>query len=232
MAKTVSLPDLLADVRALYESWTVNLDDVVLTRWINRSLAKLWDYIMTCNPDHFLSSDTISVVSGTDEYTMSTEIADFYKGHGVSVLLETGRYSPLAPFQWEERHLYANTTVTRADQLYRYMGGKLFLAPTPSWSGTIKVYYIPTATVLTDSPTNTVDLFNSWEEFIIIDVAIKCAIKHETSTADLRAERKELIADIFRSASQRDLSHNDKIRDVRLQGRAVNNPFARLPRPT
>jgi hypothetical protein len=233
VAKAIGLADLLTDVRAMYESWTVGLSDAVLTRWINRSLAKLWDFIMVVNPDHFLSSDTITVSSGTDEYTMSSEVADFYKGHGVSVQLENGRWSPLGTFPWEERHLYANTTVTRADQLYRYMGNKLYLMPTPAWAGTIKVYYIPTATVLTTTPSpNTVDLFNSWEEFIIVDVALKCATREEVSTTNLWKLREELIKDIYRTAPQRDRSHNDRIRDTALSGRAINNPFARLPRPT
>lgn len=232
MAKTVTLADLLADVRALYESHSIRLDDTLLTRWINKSIALLWDHIVAVNPDHFLSDDTITVVSGTDEYNMASEIADFYKGHGASVLLETGKYSPIGTFPWEERHLYANTTVARAQQLYRYMGSKLYLAPVPSWAGTLKVFYIPTATVLVGggSP-NSVDFFNSWDEFVVYDVALKCAVSEESTTADLRESRNQLLNDIQSFAySTRDTSHNDRIRDVRLEGRA-QDPFSRLPWP-
>lgn len=232
MAKTVTLASLLADIRALYETHTVKLSDELLTRWINRSLAWLWDVITAYNPDYFFSDAQITVVSGQEEYDMSTLVTDFYKGHGADVLLETGRWSPLGSFPWEERNLYANMTVTRADQLYRYMGSTLWLAPKPSWGGTIRVYYIPTATVLVGrSSPNTVDLFNSWEELVITDVALKCAISEESATTALENRRNTLLNEIKAFIVQRDVSHNDKIRDKRLSGRSVNNPFSRLPRP-
>lgn len=229
MAKTVTLEELIEDIRALYEVHEVRISPTVLARWVNKSLALLWDHVALSNPDHFTKSDTISVVSGTDTYNMATETADFYKGQGLDVLLDTGRYSPLRTFNWEEREMYANTTVTRADQLYRYMGNLLYLRPTPSWSGTVRVWYVPTATVLTS--TNSVDLFNSWDEFIVWDVALKCAISEEAPADAIRQTRNQLLADIKSFAPQRDLSHNDRVRDVYAERRGIINPFARLPRP-
>jgi hypothetical protein len=148
MARTVTIATLLADVRALYEIRSISLDDALLCRWINQSIAYLFDIIVSVAPDYFLSSDTIAVVSGTDTYSLPTQIADFYRGHGADVLLESGTYWPLRQYSHEERLLFARTTVSRGDQLYRYMGSNLVLSPVPSWSGTIRVWYVPTAPVL------------------------------------------------------------------------------------
>lgn len=227
MAKLVTLADLLADVRALYEIHSISLTDTVLTRWINRSIALLYDHIIAANPDYFLTTYDLSVTSGTDNYDLSSLVTDFYRGHGVAVLTEAGKYSPLRPFMHEERYLYSDTCVNRADQLYRYMGKYIYLAPSPSWTGTIRLFYIPTPTVLTASPANTIDLFNSWEEFVIVDVALKCAIKEEAPSKELAARRAELLDSIRQWAPQRDFAHNDRVRDVRHLN---TNPFANLPR--
>lgn len=230
MAKLVTLATLLEDVRALYEIKSVSLNDTVLTRWINRSLALLHDHILSVAPDYFIAHYNLTVTSGTDEYDMSSLVTDFYRGRGASVLLESGSYSPLKTFIWEERHNYSNTCTSQADQLYRYMGKYLYLAPMPAWSGTIRLHYVPVATVLTASPANSVDLFNSWEEFIIVDVALKCALKEEAPCKDLKERRVELLQTIRSMAPQRDYSHNDRIRDV--EDDRSWDPFSRLPWPT
>jgi len=231
--KAVTLATLLADVRALYEIRSISLDDTLLTRWINQSYSKLYDLIISVAPEHFRSSDTINLVSGTYTYALSSEIADFYKGMGADVLLESGYYNPMGTFPWEERHIYAgNVTTSRADLLYCYMGDKMHLIPVPGWTNTagIQVWYIPTPTVLVGggSP-NTIDTFNSWDEYIVADVCRKCAIKEEAPTKDLVELSRELKADILVAAKQRDFAHSQSIRSV-SQSRA-RDPFKNLPPP-
>jgi hypothetical protein len=80
---------------------------------------------------------------------------------------------------------------------------------------------------------NSVDLFNSWNQFMVAETAWRCAIKEGDPTVrDLLTRRDKLLAEIKSFAPNRELVHNDTIRDVRLRGVAAHNPFARLPDAT
>lgn len=229
--KTVTLTELLADVRALYEIRSLALDDTVLTRWLNQAIALVHDKVANINPDQLTTGNyTLSVVSGTQTYTLSSIIATFYKGNGLDIALESGEYFPLQTFPWEERHLYAGNAVQRADTRYRYMGDTLWLEPKPTFTCNAIVRYIPVATTLTTGA-STWDTIDRWDEFSVAQVALKCAIKEGSETKALVDLRNYLQAHIEQMAKVRDVAHHESVRDVRLMNYSRANPFARLPRP-
>jgi hypothetical protein len=231
--KTVTLTELLADVRALYEIRDNALSDTILTRWLNQAIATVHDKIANINPDQVTTGAyTLSVVSGTASYTLSSIIATFYKGMGLDLLLEDGvTYYSIGTFPWEERHLFAGRNVGREDTRYRYMGDTLWLAPNPTFSCSAIVRYIPVFTKLTTGA-STWDTVDGWDELAVAMVAIKCAIKEQSSAVkDLQALRDYYQAHVEQMAKQRDFSHHDRVRDTRLQRLQRADPFARLPRP-
>jgi hypothetical protein len=154
-------------------SWTeADVSDNQLTSFVNTSLAALRDLVAKNDPSHFVTYSDITVSSGTREYSLP---ATFYKVVGVdahdAVATEDGYYV-LDHFNWEERY---DSTPTSSKQYTRYhiRGDKIYFHPTPTWSGTVRLEYIPTFTELSD-PTDTFDLFNHWHEWVILDCAVKC----------------------------------------------------------
>ena len=85
MADVVSLSTLrlLTKQRADMENSQFITDDE-WRRMLNRSYAELYDLIVTSanSEDYFLNSSTITLVSGTQSYSLPT---DFYKSRGVDL---------------------------------------------------------------------------------------------------------------------------------------------------
>ncbi len=60
----------------------------------------------------------------------------------------------------------------------------------------------------------TIDGVAGWEEFIIIDAAIKAKVKQEQDTADLRIQKQEMVADIQSMAEGRDAGQAHHVSDA------------------
>lgn len=60
----------------------------------------------------------------------------------------------------------------------------------------------------------TIDGVSGWEEFIVIDAAIKARIKQEQPVEDLRTEKQEMTADIESMAEGRDAGQAHHVSDV------------------
>lgn len=230
MARTITLANLITDIRAATDTRSARWPDATLTRFINESIAELYDLIVSACHDHYLSSQTISVVSGTDSYSLTSSIATFYKAHGVDVLKTDGTYKRMDPFIWEERHLYNDVDTDREQARYRLMGSNLIIVPKPAWSGTIKVWYIPAPTALATG-TDTFDGVAGWEQYVITDCAIKVGLADEEDVRMHKAQKDELRSRILHMAQTRDRSNPDKVRDVRRERLADVRPWLRLPRP-
>jgi hypothetical protein len=227
MARTTTLTNLLEDIRTQYEIRSISLSDSVLTRWINNSIAELYDVIIEVRPDHYISSANLTIISGTDSYSLPST---FYKMHGVDVLNDDGRYYAIQPFIWEDRNLYGDSSSDKRSARYRIMGGNVVLAPKPTWAGTVRLNFIPYSPLLTTGA-STWDGFNGWEEYVIIDVCIKAALKEDSDARQFQSRKDELMRRIRSIAKTRDYSHGDKIRDTRLQNVNSLYPWKTLPRP-
>lgn len=70
----------------------------------------------------------------------------------------------------------------------------------------------------------TIDGIAGWEEFIIIDAAIKALIKQEQPIAELVAERQQMVADIEAEAEGRDAGQAHHVSDAL----SVNTPIISL----
>lgn len=235
MARTITLSAMRSAIRTEADVRSTRWTDAKLNGMINRSIAELYDLIVTANHDHYLSSDTISVVSGTESYTLSTEISDFYKAHGVDVLESGGDSTKMSdwvrlePFIWEDRGYYEDNTDREAAR-YRFMGDKLYLVPCPNWSGTVKVWYVAAPAELS-ADGDTFDGISGWEQYVIVDVCIKIAAADETDAKIFMAEKQKLIERIHGMAQERDRSNPDRVRNVRRWSRARARPWDSLPRP-
>lgn len=202
MASSVTLTNLLTKIRNRGELRTTGLfTDGELTEYINGSIAHLYDLISEADESLFFTSSTISVVSGTDNYSLP---ATYYRLLGVDVAYPqaaSGRVA-LERYNFRERHFYQLASpVQPYETRYEVRGGKLWLYPSPTWSGTIYLGFIATAPSLTTG-SDTWDTINLWDEWVLLDVLVKCAGKRREDAQLWMARQEKVEARILANCKQ------------------------------
>ena len=149
---------------------------------------------------------------GSDNIKVST-----YKLRGVDAKINSNDYTNVRPFNFNERNRFENFGVWDvlgiASIRYRLMGSKLRLSPTPTTDATIQVWYIPLAQELV-SDTDTLDDFNRFREYIIVDTAIKMLTKEESDTTELENRKIAMKRRIEEVANNRDAGHPESVSDI------------------
>jgi hypothetical protein len=216
---TVTLAQLKTQSRqrADMENSTL-ISDPELTTIINSSAAELHDLLIGVYEDYKLSSSTLSVTPNVDTYSLPN---DFYKLRGVDLVLDSaGNAVTLKPFNFQERNSYLYTPTWNVVGLsylrYHILGNSIRFVPVPSTSQTVKLWYIPAVTKLV-LDTDTLDGVNGFEEYIIIDAAMKMRIKEETDISELVMQKEAMKQRINAMASGRDASQPERIADVTKQ---------------
>lgn len=218
----VSLAELR--LRAQQRADRVNSNFVNMPEWntyINMAYAELRDLLITTYEDYYLATAYTFTTDGTTfQYSLPT---DFGKMLGVDIGIAGGTtgYVTLHKFDFIERNSYVFPQITTQLQgvfnpRYRVMGDKLMFIPTPSAGQTVRLWYVPRMTVLLQD-TDTVDGINGWEEYIVVDAAIRALQKEESTEAVqvLMAQKQALIQRIEDSAQNRDAGQPDTISNTR-----------------
>ena len=197
--------------------------DAEVTSYINRSYAELYDLLIEqYGEDYSVSSSTITTTSATDYALPGT----FYKLVGVDLLVagthgqSNAEYVTLLPYQFAERNRYSAAVVGLIQPTdsfrYKILGGNIrFIRPDAN--RTVVLYFHPAITFLSGD-SDTLDGVNGWEEYIIVDSAIKCLKKEESDASELMVVKAELKDRIHRMAAQRDVGHSERISDVQYTG--------------
>ena len=193
MARLVTLAELRDEARRRADMVGDNgfISDDVLTSWINKSIATLYDIILTTEQGEvFQINSPILTQVGDNAYLLR---ADFYKLVSVHSYIggeyyratkgQTDEFATLRshpPSEYEPRYFIKFDAATGDKHL------QVFPAPNPDY---LAVVYIPYAPVLSDDD-DTWDGFNGWEEWVILDVAIKMLDKEESDSTALRASKE------------------------------------------
>lgn len=202
MANPVTLSELRAKARRRADMEdSAFVSDSDLNDWINDSKAELYDLIIQKYEDYYLSSYTFSTANGTATYDLPV---DFYKCRGVDLVDGSTTYS-LREFMFNERNRYQSSGLTgiygHEFLLYRITGNTIRFVPTPTGVNSITLWYIPVSKKLEkDSDKLDCGIIPGWEEYIEIDVAMKCLEKEESDFSQLMA-RKQLIVKRIEAAS-------------------------------
>lgn len=216
MANTYTLDNIRLRVRQKADM--VNSDfvtDPELDSYINESYAELYDIITRSFEDYNLNDTDLIISTGDDEVALPT---DFYKLVGVDRYDGSTDYYPLKKFNWSKRNANSGGRYLRAvygsyDVRYRIMGDNLKINPREQAPATYKLWYIPLFTPLVDDA-DTVNGYNGWEYYIVLDAAIKCLDKEESSTTKLERKKKELLERIEEMAANRDADQPETVQDV------------------
>lgn len=211
MASNVSLTSVLTEVRQRthYEQ-SQFVTDAELTAWINRSLAELYDLLVTAYDGYQVSQADSTIASGNTFAVPAT----FYKLLGVDWLVSSpDQLQKLPRVGWGDR----NTGQTG----YDLRGATVVILPY-SWAAgkTFRLYYVPVVTQLVN-PADTFDGVSGWEEYVIVDVCLKVLAKAERDPSLFLQAKQAMLDRIQAHAKNRDAGEPPHVQDVRTQPGAV-----------
>ena len=218
MSRTVTLTQLQLQSRQRADKVGSGfILDSELIQYINNSYAELYDLLVGAyDNDYFLSEFPITTVGGTKFYDLPD---GFYKLRGIDYNIAANHNLTLRPFQWNERNKFQEGTywaslVGLNGPRYKISGNQIAFYPAPDGAFNLNLWYIPACPLLV-AGTDTVDGVNGFEEYIIIDAAIKMLQKEESDVSILLAQKQAIIARINLMAENRDASQTFRVNDVR-----------------
>jgi len=206
---TVTLANLRTYVRqqADQESSTF-IADSELDRYINNSGAELHGLLSTLYEDYYLTSSQFTLTS-SNAYTLP---ATFFKLRGLDYS-NAGSWISVPRFSFEERNRWQNR-YQRGDlevwRAYRLTQGSIYILPEDDYAGTYRLWYLLAYTPMTGDSDTLSDLMG-WDEYVVVDAAIKCLQKEESDVSVLMARKAELKARITSEAANRDASGPERI---------------------
>lgn len=182
--------------------------------YINKSKDRLYDLLISAYGADYYVADPyeISLISGTERYALPT---DYYKTIKVEYKIDRDNSFVLRRFSPSSKNRSSILYPYGRDYGYEYreMGDYLYIYPVPSGNASLNLWYVPLSTNLT-SDSDELKGFNGWEEYIIIDVAVKALRKEESDTADLERDLIRLKVELQEMAEERNLGEAHKILDV------------------
>ena len=195
------------------------VQDPKLNDYINKSIAELYDLLITkYGEEYWTNTEPYKINTNGTENTYLLP-SDFFKAIGVDLVLSSSQSVTIKPFAFNERNRFTNSYiyswgldgVVRAR--YKLINNKIKFIPNPDNSMSIDIWYIPHAPILVDDA-DEFDGFNGWEEYVIVDAAIKMKDKEEADTTKLEKRLSKLELRINNSSGNRDAGHGDRVADV------------------
>lgn len=193
--------------------------DSEITDYINSSATELYDILVGKFEDYYtLDPVPFTINGGETSYTLPS---NFYKLRGVDKVFGSGDFAALQKFNFNQRNR-RNLSVQRpivrnTSAQYRLMGNKLLITPADAAPGQYRLWYIPQFAKLVD-PTDNLDVIFGWEEYVIIDAAIKCLQKEESDVSVLLSQKQDMLGRIEMMAENRDADLPDTITDIYKAG--------------
>lgn len=205
--------------------------DAELNSYIQDSYKELYDLLCDAVEDYNITAVTKTVSNNAGTITVE---ADFYKLRGIDDLTDTANPRTVLRYVFGERNDYLFTERVLigseySDIRYRLAGQTLYLTPPEKANGTYKIWYTPTPTVpAIDS--DTIDAVNGWDEYLVIDAAIKCKIKEEADTRALEKAKAFQYERVLRMSKNRDANLPEKV--TRVRNRKRNGLYSYLGDPS
>jgi hypothetical protein len=210
---------------------------------INEGLAKLYDLIISRQDQpYYLSSITFNTSTNSDTYIIGAgqaiNISDFYKGKGIDISFGQQIVISARPFMWSERNRFKwyPGWIYSQPVFYHFIGkasgsvansgnDALKLIPTPSGQFNCTLWYYPVLAPLV-SGSDTFDGINGFEEYAVLDAAIKLLTKQERfdHAQLLMSERQAQEMRIEAMLSDHDAENPMRVQDVTLNDGWIGRP--------
>jgi len=212
MGSKIAISTIMSNVRTRGEWRSTWLTGAELLGYVNDSIAALQDFVLAIDPwqDDLIKNADVSFSSGNERVSFPD---DCYRVYGVSIKDGTAPdgYRVLEQASFEERYSdgYENSG-SKSALRWREAGDKCYLIPRPNFSGQLRIEYAYAFPRYTDTSTQ-LDFVNSWHEWVVIDVCIKCCAKEESDPSVYMAQRKDVETRIAAGTKQeRDIKNAPK----------------------
>ena len=188
------------------------VSDSELTTYINSSAQELYDLLVSSFTDLYTTLSASQTPTVTAAITLP---ADFYKLRGVDYQISTSEWVDVQQFSFQERNnnnsLAFGSFNRLTDVRYRLTGSSILLTPEDkALNSTFRIWYVPVMSELVDD-TDTFNGINGWEQYIVIDAAIKMLNKEESDSSNLVLQKKQLKERIETMAQNRDAANPEVI---------------------
>lgn len=164
-----------------------------VTDYINSAASELYDILTNSFEDYFLKVQSITLVSGTEDYALPT---DFYKSKRV-FYIAGGRRFGVHPFNLNDLD-----------------GAK----SSPISGGSVELWYTPEMTLMSaESDTIAASIppiVKGWAEFIALGAAIKLLTREESDATALIMEKQQMKQRLIDMADPRDAGIPDRVQDI------------------
>ncbi len=186
--------------RAKQESDNVNssfVSDAEWTNYINGSYQELYGVIVQAyGNDYYVATPSTFVTDGINQ--LFALPSDFWKLLGMDLQVQASNlWVTLKPFSFQARNSYG-----------------LINSPIPMAGQTLRLWYVPTLTLLSGDSDATVSILNGWEEMIVIDSALKAMAKEESDVSVLAGRKAAMLERIQAEAENRDAGSPARIVDA------------------
>ena len=165
------------------ESATARHSDAEINDNINESISELYDILRGAfGQSYYRAVYTFTTTNGVATYALPSDFlalvsVDIYMGGSTS----GARYSA-TPYMESERNQYLGMYGTwnsfGCPAQYHLFGNNIAFIPNPSQGVLVSVNYVPTPTKLVLDG-DTFDGIAGWEEFVVLDAAIKSLLKDD-----------------------------------------------------
>ena len=189
------------------------ITDSELNGYINSSYAELYDLLVSkYGEEYFVApAHSITTTSNVDTYALP---ADFYKLLGVDLQLDSSQWKTLKRFEFSDRNTPRELELYSPERIrYRIFGSNLLFSPVPAGNLSLRAWYIPLPTTLS-LDADSFSGINGYEEYVVIDAAIKMLTKEESDTTALMIAKEALKRRIEQMAEARDVAMPMTVQDT------------------
>lgn len=225
--RTRTLAQLREDVRQRADFPAFGSETFVTTdtvnRWINQSVRRFVGLLVrSYGASYYAASSSFATAPGVDSYALPSDMYQLLAvrmdapGHG-------RREVPRASMGDIDRTQDPRGLMPEAVPAYRLLGNRIHITPTPDTARAFTIHYVPTLVVFDSlsapavdlaSDTHFIDGVNGWEEWIVLDAAMKCLQKEESDISALLREQKDIEQEIVADAQMRDQGAPQRVRNT------------------
>jgi hypothetical protein len=194
--------------------------DAELNGYISNSYKELYDILVQkFGDDYYVATPYQFTTDGTnDTYALP---ADFYKLLGCDAQYNgagsTNGWITLRQFMMAERNSYTLPNYQAfygiTNLRYRLRDDNIWFIPVPAAGQVCRIFYIPRPAALT-ADADTVDGVSGWEEYILLDAAIKCMVKEESDPSAFAAQKMAVLQRIESAAENRNAGAPQTVSDI------------------
>lgn len=190
------------------------VSDSELTSYINSAIAELYDLLCESYGEDFYVTEYEFTTTDAPSYTLPD---NFYELKRLDLKIDGTDWVTVPRFNLnEETALRSSSFVALGGYLntrYRIVGNTIKIAPLPAPGSTIRALFVPLPVKL-QADSDTLDDFNYYSEYVIIDAAIKMMAKEESDVSVLAAQKEQQRARIVSKSANRDAANSEQITDI------------------